>query len=271
MKVLLTGYRGFIGKNFLEQMPSSWEVNLHEWGDEFPNVEGLDWVFHIGAISSTTETDIDKVMKQNLNFSIKLFESCILHNVNFQWSSSASVYGKCSKFSEDSEAKPENLYAMSKYLFEQYVLKRNPRNIKYQGFRYFNVYGPHEEHKGNQASPIHQFSKQAKEDKVIKVFEGSDNFRRDFVHVDKIINTHKRMTKSYECGVWNIGTGSTMSFRDIANIIAENTGAEVVEIPFPEHLVNHYQMFTEANTKRLEESLRKIKYLETRDKIKNLI
>lgn len=268
MKILLTGYQGFIGKNYLDQVPNGWKVKLHEWGQPFPNVEGLDWVVHMGAISSTTEKNLDKIMEQNVLFSMKLFESCVAHNVNFQFSSSASVYGKEKNFVEDvAIPQPQNLYAMSKYLFEEYMIKRNPQNIKCQAFRYFNVFGPHEEHKGSQASPVHQFSKQAKEDGVIKVFEGSEFFCRDFVHVDKVVDVHKRMMKSNESGIWNVGTGNAVSFRDIADIIAKKHNVKVKTISFPEHLKDHYQEYTQANTEKLDNSLKKVSLIETRDSI----
>jgi len=272
MKILLTGYQGFIGKNYLEQIPNGWEVKLHEWGQPFPDVEGLDWVVHMGAISSTTEKNLDKIMEQNVLFSMKLFESCVANNVNFQFSSSASVYGKKSNFNEKEDIpQPQNLYAMSKYLFEEYMKKRNPSNIKWQAFRYFNVYGPHEEHKGSQASPVHQFSKQAKEDGVIKVFEGSDYFMRDFVHVDYVIDIHKKMMKSNEKGIWNVGTGNAISFRDVADIIAEKYDAKIEVIPFPEHLKDHYQDYTKANTVKLDSSLRSLSLKEIRDSILSLV
>jgi len=270
MKILLTGYKGFIGQNFLELAPKNWDIRLFEWGDDFPDVEGLDWVVHIGAISSTTETDIDKIMNQNLNFSIKLFEECIKHEVNFQWSSSASVYGLYSDFKESSVCKPVNLYAMSKYLFEQYIEKRKC-HIKVQRFRYFNVYGKHEDHKGNQASPIHQFSKQAKENGIIKVFEGSENYRRDFVPVEKIIETHIKMMKSRESGVWNVGTGFSMSFMDVAKIIAEKHNATIEEIPFPKNLKLQYQHYTQADTTKLNESLSMLSKQENIENINKVI
>lgn len=271
MKILLTGYQGFIGKNYLDKVPNGWKVKLHEWGQPFPDVEGLDWVVHMGAISSTTEKNLDKIMEQNVLFSMKLFESCIKHNVNFQFSSSASVYGKDSNFIEDeSVPQPQNLYAMSKYLFEEYMKKRNPQNIKCQAFRYFNVYGPHEDHKGSQASPVHQFSKQAKEDGVIKIFEGSEYFYRDFVHVDKVIDVHMRMMNSKESGIWNVGTGDIITFRNVAEVISEKYAVKIKEIPFPEHLKEHYQEYTRANLNKLEKSLKKVSLIETRDSISNL-
>lgn len=263
-KVLITGYKGFIGKNFLEKAPSDWQITTYEWGEEPPRIKGLDWVIHLGAISSTTETDVFKITKQNINSSIEIFEECIKYDVNFQWSSSASVYGNSTTFKETDMCKPLNLYALSKYIFEEYVNKKFPiysydgdicNNIKYQGFRYFNVFGPHEEHKGSQASPIHNFTKQAKEDKIIKIFEDSDVFSRDFIHVDKIIDTHIKIMESRENGIWNIGNGISTSFEKVAKTIAKQYDATIEFIDMPKNLKPHYQKYTCADITKLNKTL----------------
>ena len=170
MKILVTGYKGFIGQNMVNALRDH-TLTLHEWGDKFPEVAGHDWVVHLGAISSTTETDIEKVMTQNYDFSKKLINDCLAHGVNLQYSSSASVYGLNTDFVEDAPLNPMSPYAWSKYLFDRYVQSRLWNGIYVQGFRYFNVYGPHEDHKGNQASPYYKFEQQAKETGVIKLFE----------------------------------------------------------------------------------------------------
>lgn len=267
MKILLTGHKGFIGSNFLNLCPKEWEVATYDWKDGpfemfFDSVKGFDWVVHMGAISSTTETDVDLVMNQNLNFSIKLFEDCIKHNVNFQWSSSASVYGKTSSFKEVNESRPENLYAMSKHLFERYVNIRNPGNITYQGFRYFNVFGPNEDHKGDQASPVHKFTKQASSTGVIKLFVNSEHFKRDFVPVETVINAHVKLTKTDQCGIWNVGTGHAISFQQIAERIAARYDAKIELIPMPDNLKRHYQQYTRADVSKLNDTLQHILHKE---------
>ena len=125
MRVLVTGSNGFIGQNMVNALEPHHEVVKNEWGMSFPGVEGLDWVIHLGAISSTVETNISKIYRQNLDFSIKLYEECIKHNVKFQFASSASVYGLKSDFKETSPVAPQNHYARSKALFEKYVEFRN--------------------------------------------------------------------------------------------------------------------------------------------------
>ena len=208
MKILLTGHRGFIGSNMLQAL-SAHQVQTFEWGDDFDKISfgGLDWCIHMGAISSTTERDVDKIMNQNYDFSCKLLDRCMNHGVHFQYSSSASIYGLVSTFREDSLVDPRTPYAWSKYMFERYATATQEHadhnNYRVQGFRYFNVYGPGEGHKGSQASPYHQFQKQAQENGRIQVFEHSGRYRRDFVPVSQVIDTHlKFMYQNRVCLMW---------------------------------------------------------------------
>ena len=258
MRIFITGVEGFIGQNFIRSLPDDWIVSSYDIKDN-PNlrprdldIKGNDWVIHFGALSSTTETDAQKVMDLNLAWSIELAEECEKYGVNLQWSSSASVYGNKYRFPVDEQlkCKPLNLYAQSKYLFEEYMKSVN-HNIIWQGFRYFNVYGPYEDHKGSQASPYTQFAKQARETGVIKVFEGSENYKRDFIHVDRIIDLHHKMLKVKENGIFNMGTGSPRSFLDVARDVALFYNAKIEEIPFPDHLIDHYQKYTHANMDKL--------------------
>lgn len=265
MKVLVTGSRGFIGQNLSQALSKlDYDLTLFDIVDNPSarpkdlSIQNYDWVIHLGAISSTTETDVQKIMDLNLSWSIELLEECIAHDVDMQFASSASVYGARSKkngsFKETDECRPLNYYAMSKYLFEEYVKKRYC-SITVQGFRYFNAYGPNEEHKGSQASPYTQFAKQAKETGVIKIFEGSNRCLRDFIHVDDIINTHVRMMKKHKSGIYNVGTGRARSFLDVAKDVAFLFDARIEVVPFPENLKAHYQYYTQADIDKLESIL----------------
>lgn len=258
MRVFITGVEGFIGKNFIERLPDDWVVSSYDLIDNPSlrprnlDIEGNDWVIHLGALSSTTETDAKRVMDLNLAWSIELAEECEKYGVNLQWSSSASVYGnryRC-PMNEMMETNPLNLYAMSKYFFEEYMRSKNPR-IVWQGFRYFNVYGPHEGYKGSQASPYSQFARQARETGVIRVFEGSDKYERDFIHVDRVVDTHLRMLERKDSGIFNLGTGSTRSFLDVARDVALMHNVRIEEIPFPDRLRSHYQEYTCADMYKL--------------------
>ena len=254
MKILVTGSNGFVGKNMVNALREEHDVYKAEWGMSFPSVEGLDWVMHLGAISSTVEQNVGKIYRQNLDYTIKLYEDCIKHGVKFQFASSASVYGLVSEFMESSPLNPQNHYARSKAMFERYVELRGAP-VTTQIFRYFNVYGPHEDHKGGQASPHTQFTKQAKESGVIKIFEGSENYKRDFIHVAQIVEYHKGFLNVDQSGVWNMGTGKAKSFYDVAKEVADEHNATIEYIKMPEILKGNYQEFTQADTTKLWKTL----------------
>lgn len=259
MKILVTGHKGFIGSNMVKMLDGH-EVYGFEWGEELPYVKELDYVIHMGANSSTTERNVEKIMNQNYDFSVWLLNECIQHGVNFQYSSSASIYGLNTEFREDSPVDPKTPYAWSKYLFELHVSKLNKllsEKIKIQGFRYFNVYGPGEDHKLNQASPYHTFKKQYQETGKIKLFENSEKYLRDFIPVEQVCKTHIDFFDIEESGIFNLGTGIATSFLDVALSIAP---IEVIEyIPMPEILKPGYQEYTCADMTKTNLTLRKKK------------
>lgn len=254
MKILLTGYKGFIGSHLLTALEKEGHnVDVYEWGEILPSVMEQDWVIHVGAISATTEKDIEKVLTQNYDFSVQLYNACKFYEVNFQYASSASVYGLNREFNEESPVDPRTPYAWSKYLFERYV-KRHPANYSIaQGFRYFNVYGSGEGHKGSQASPFTQFANQYKETGKVKLFTGSGTMLRDFVPVEQVVKTHLDFLKVKESGVWNVGTGTTKSFLDVAKSVAPESSFEFVSMP--ENLINSYQYYTCADMSKTIKTL----------------
>lgn len=252
MRVLVTGHRGFIGQNMVKALwAADHQVTTYEWGDGDVKLDKVDWVVHLGAISSTTGP-IDKVMIQNYEFTILLLNECERRGINIQYASSASVYGNGPTFRESDEAKPQSYYAWSKYLIDRYALSKEWKN-QVQGFRYFNVYGPHEDHK-EQPSPHTMFRRQAKATGVIKIFEGSDKAKRDFVPVKIVTLLHQRFFEIPENGVWNVGTGTATSFTEVAKQIAAETDATIQEIPMPESLRNNYQWFTQADLTKVKET-----------------
>ena len=252
MKILLTGHKGFIGSHMLKALQThGHQVSVYEWGDILPSVMEQDWVIHMGAISATTERNVEKVMSQNYDFTVQLYEACHTFGVNFQYSSSASVYGLVSTFREDAELDPRTPYAWSKYLTERYI-QQHPMGATTQIFRYFNVYGPEgEEHKGSQASPYAQFKRQAETTGQIQVFEGSDRFLRDFVPVSRIVDTHLKFLTVKESGIWNVGTGHPRSFMDVA----KEFDVPVTTIPMPEILKDSYQKYTCADMTKTQQTL----------------
>lgn len=265
MTILVTGAAGFIGSNFVKYLNdlNITDICVSDYltnGKQFINLKNLKFtnfvtpdkvdngllkyvkkVFHFGAISNTTEWNGELVLERNYNYTVELISRCIALNIPVSYSSSASVYGN--------NDGPLNLYAYSKWLVDEWVREKLVSNnkLKIQGFRYFNVYGPNEWHKGNQASPFYHFEQQALETGEIRIFEGSDNFKRDFVPVDRVCKIQYALSNVNESGIYDLGMGQQLSFRSVANIIAAKTDATIVEISFPENLKECYQFNTIAD------------------------
>jgi len=164
-----------------------------------------------------------------------------------QYSSSASVYGLGNNFAETAPVDPRTPYAWSKYLFDRWVQQQTSGRAV-QGFRYFNVYGNHEEHKGSQSSPVTQFRKQ----NPIKLFENSNEYLRDFVAVEDVCRIHVEFINQVtESGIWNVGTGKTTSFQQVADLISNDQEY----IPMPSQLKNSYQRYTCADLTKLESTI----------------
>jgi ADP-L-glycero-D-manno-heptose 6-epimerase len=259
MRILVTGHKGFIGSNLANHLQSQGH-EVEGWDyipNTIPDPSGYDWVIHEGAISSTTETNVDLIMEQNLEHSLRLLQTCDMMGVNFQYASSASVYGPTTHFTEFGPLQPQSPYAWSKYLFDRFVSQNIGHfQVLVQGFRYFNVYGRNgESHKGNMASPYTKFTKQAQETGVVTLFENSANYKRDFICVEDVCKVHEKMLDVDRSGIWNVGTGTATSFETIGGAIAKKYNAEIEYIPMPENLKGQYQEYTCADTKQLINSI----------------
>jgi len=151
-------------------------------------------------------------------------------------------------FKESDLANPLTPYAWSKYLVERYIQKRD-WNIRWQILRYFNVYGHYEDHKlkNKQASPFSTFSNSAALTKSITVFEGSENYYRDFIHVYQIVGMHEKLFTINQSGIWNAGSGNPRSFMSIAREIADKYDAEIQTVRMPQEMIKYYQSYTAAN------------------------
>jgi len=251
MRILITGHKGFIGQNMVKAL-SDHELSVCEWGDDY-SLYGIDRVIHLGAISDTRCQDWAALSKQNVSFSLALIARCQERGIPIQVASSASVYGpNNTTFNETDSVEPANMYAKSKALIEEFVKSLTPK-APIQVFRYFNVYGPHEDHKGEQASPFHKFREQAKAGEI-KLFEGSENFKRDFIHVDEVVKIHKQFFDIALSGIWNVGTGQTLSFEDVARLTIRGNPGKISYIPLPENLVG-YQRYTCADMRSLNAAL----------------
>jgi len=227
------------------------------WGEDLGHV---DAVLHQGACSDTTEWDGAYVMRVNYEYSKALLHWCAERSVPFIYASSASVYGVGPEFVERREhERPLNMYAYSKFQFDQYVRRRLadlPAQVA--GLRYFNVYGPREQHKGRMASVAWRFDRQIVEDGRARLFRGSDGYgdgeqRRDFVWVGDVIAVNLWLLEHPGVsGLFNVGTGRAQTFNDVARAVIDFHGrGEIEYIPFPADLEGRYQSFTEADISAL--------------------
>ncbi|MDR2688240.1 MAG: ADP-glyceromanno-heptose 6-epimerase [Azoarcus sp.] len=232
-------------------------------GDDFGQIEA---VFHEGACSSTTEWDGRFVMKVNFEYTKALFAWCGSQAAPFIYASSASVYGMGPVFREAREyEQPLNMYAYSKFLFDCYLRARWPQRGQVAGLRYFNVYGPREQHKGAMASVAYHFNNQLHDSGRVRLFEGSDGHgpgeqRRDFIHVDDVVAVNLWLFDHPEVrGIFNVGTGQAQSFNDVARAAidwhrARGVSGGIDYIPFPDDLKGSYQSFTEADMSALRKA-----------------
>ena len=241
---------------------------------------GLKAIFHQGACSNTMEWDSEYLYKNNLLYSKELLNLSKRSNTPLIYASSASVYGNGKVFEEKIEnEEPINLYAYSKFKFDQLVreeLKENKSQIV--GLRYFNVYGPQEQHKNNMASVAFHLHNQLKNDDEIKLFEGSDGYedgeqRRDFIFVEDVVKVNLWFLENTEIsGIFNVGTGRSQTFNDVANAVIDwNKKGKIKYIPFPEKLKGAYQSFTEANISKLREAGYKEEFLNVQEGVKRYL
>lgn len=274
MKIFLTGSNGFIGRH-LKQAFEQRGYQITEVPDytlNCPPVHGHDLVVHLGAISATTERDVSKILRYNLDFSQQLFEQCQHNGIPMQYASSASVYGDANKpVSENESVDPRSPYAWSKYLFDRWVGQRFKR-VPVQGFRYFNVYGNKESIKGPMSSPYTKFHLMAQDQSVIELFEGSDKFSRDFVCIEDVVDVHLRFIdkKIVSSGIWNVGSGRSVTFGDVANAVKNKyPGTEIKLIPIPAEVSRQYQKFTQAVNIKLLDTVGKKDWIDICDYISN--
>jgi ADP-L-glycero-D-manno-heptose 6-epimerase len=243
-----------------------------EFLDEIDTLEGaVEAVLHQGACSDTTESDGRYMMDNNYRYSKQLLEWCQDEEVPLLYASSAAVYGAGPEFKEERRhEKPLNVYGYSKFLFDQYVRGMlQTRSAQVAGLRYFNVYGPNEQHKGRMASVAFHAFNQFRAEGRVKLFVGSGGYgdgeqRRDFVHVDDVVGVNMWLLERRDVsGIFNCGSGRAQTFNDVATAVinavkgTHSSTAELASqglityIPFPEQLVGKYQSFTQADLSRL--------------------
>lgn len=304
MYTIVTGAAGFIGSNIVKSLNERGvdriiAVDNMTKADKFRNLVDCDIVdyldknefidlllsgqfdgdieaiFHEGACSDTMETDGRYMMENNYRYSLGLLDWCLVQEVQFLYASSAATYGGSSVFKEERQYEaPLNVYGYSKFLFDQIVRKRLPEaSSQVVGFRYFNVYGPRENHKGRMASVAYHHFNQYRAEGKVKLFEGSHGYgpgeqRRDFVFVGDVAKVNLWfLDHPQKSGIFNLGSGRAQSFNDVA--VASVNGARALKgeselslaamveqgiveyVAFPEALKGKYQAFTQADLGKL--------------------
>jgi ADP-L-glycero-D-manno-heptose 6-epimerase len=294
--LLVTGGAGFIGSNVVASLNEAGRTDIvvndilgtgRKWRNlakrrlaEFvPAAELLRWlegrkleaVVHMGAISSTTEADVDLLMENNFRLSLRLFEWCAASRTPFIYASSAATYGDGDTgFADDyssaglARLRPLNPYGWSKHLFDQAVIERVARHDKvppqWAGLKFFNVFGPNEYHKGEMMSLVAKRFDDAKAGVPIRLFKshrtgiGDGEQKRDFIYVDDAVAVVRWLLETPSVsGIFNVGTGKARSFRDLmsAMFAALGQAPNIEYIDMPDAIRGSYQYFTQAETDNL--------------------
>ena len=225
--------------------------------------EPVEAIFHLGACSTTTEWDGRAMIATNYAYSKMLLHHCTEARVPLLYASSAAVYGGGSAFREDPGCEtPLNVYGYSKVLFDRYVRRHLPDlRSPVVGLRYFNVYGPYEDRKGDQASMAYKLHRELLHHGRVRLFEGSEGYedgeqQRDFVWVGDAVAVNLWLLDHPEVsGIFNVGTGRSQTFNDVARAVLGYHGrGEIEYVPFPEDLRGHYQSFTQADLSALRKA-----------------
>lgn len=292
--IIVTGAAGFIGRNVVAELNARGEEELilvDELGKEgkWKNLVGLRYedivspeellglleeqqfadaraVIHMGAASSTTETDADFLLRNNYQYTRVLCNWSLEHDARFVYASSAATYGDGAEGYDDADAvtpslKPLNMYGYSKQMFDLWALKHGLFE-SIVGLRYFNVYGPYEDHKGSMRSMVSKSYNQIRCDGFVRLFRSykpefkDGEQKRDFIYVKDAVDVtlHFALQEGTEPGgLFNCGTGEARSWNDLANATFAAMGLEsrIEYIDMPAELRRQYQYFTQAETAKL--------------------
>jgi len=294
--ILVTGGAGFIGSNVVAHFAASADVVVSDWlgqDDRWRNLakhdiadlvapeelddflsahrRSIDAIVHMGAISSTTERDVDAIVRNNFVLSRDLWNWCAENECRFIYASSAATYGDGEAGFDDDESpgalarlRPLNAYGWSKHLFDRYVVRRlargGPQPAQWAGLKFFNVYGPNEYHKGSMSSVISRIQPIAARGEPVQLFRShhpdyeDGGQSRDFVYVDDCVRVIDWLLANPKVnGLFNLGTGKARSFADLARAVFSALGREarIDYIDTPVEIRDKYQYFTQSEMTKL--------------------
>lgn len=258
-------WQHLVGRKFYDYVHKN---DFWTWIKEHPKVN-INAVIHLGACSDTTEQDFDYFMNNNVRYSQRLWQLCAERGIPFIYASSAATYGSGEQGFSDKHEKifdlrPINAYGFSKHIFDLWALRQTLAPPKWAGLKFFNVYGPYEDHKGRMVSVVFHAYPQARDKGCIRLFKSHrDDYqdgeqKRDFIYVKDVVDVMLFfMQDGNGCsGIYNVGSGVARSFNDLAAAVFQAMG-EKVEIEYfgmPLDLQPRYQYFTEAKISKLRQS-----------------
>lgn len=253
--------KNFDGKRFSQKVHRN---DFHSWLKE--NQLHVQFIFHIGARTDTTEFNRNVLNDLNLQYSKEVWNNCVEFGIPLVYASSAATYGLGESGYEDDESripelKPLNPYGDSKNDFDIWALKQERKPYFWAGLKFFNVYGPNEYHKGRMASVIMHTFNQIRETGMMKLFQSHNPYftdggqMRDFVYVKDVINVlYFLMHHRKDSGIYNLGSGTARTFLDLAENTFRALGKDpnITFVPTPEDIRDKYQYFTEAHMDKLK-------------------
>lgn len=271
----------FLNNNFKKILP----VNLKKFLKN--NNKKIIAIIHLGAITSTTERNVNLIIKNNLELSIFLWSWCKKNNKRLIYASSAATYGDGSNFFNDREDDeylsnllPLNLYGWSKHIFDRHICNKKEQPRQIVGLKFFNVYGPNENHKANMRSIVLKIYQTISKGMVVNLFKSHNkDYKngeqlRDFIYVKDVVSIIEWFINNPKSnGLFNVGTGIPRSFNDIAKAVFANSNKrEKIEyIDTPKKIRSQYQYFTKANIKKLRDLGYKKDFFSLEDGIKDYI
>lgn len=245
-----------------------------DWLNQHGDRHGIEAIFHMGACSSTAEHNMDYLLKNNVHYSIRLFDYCQKRQIPFIYASSAATYGDGSAGYEDSHEnlhnlRPINPYGLSKHMFDLWVLKQKQYPPFWAGLKFFNVYGPNEYHKGDMCSLVCKAVPQIEKTGKLRLFKSGrpdiphGEQKRDFIYVKDAVKIMIHLLDSFtdphlqspESGIYNVGTGQARSFADLGRAVfrALNKDPQFEWIETPDSVKPGYQYFTQSCQKKLKD------------------